>query len=423
MTMACVDPAPGDGSSFQCSGEAVLRVDHGVGITRSGVQVYGRSTIDGGTVANGLAPGSMAAGATAEMRIARNFATGSASRPALLLDRLGISWDGTTERPRIIDTFSPVGETRVELAGNGAVTTIALPPSSNLAFYDYASRGLGATQAHYANNVYFPRGPENPPRCPANIDPGRCTVESTGIRSQPAGNWRNGGLEPDSASAGRLHGDGDVHAGDAASGNPPILPGGSGIGAPFPGSKGYRTLEHLGYRYANLAAWFTQDTVQIVEWTGGPGANEHNQNRRGLLAFGDVTDPAAVPTAGTATYSGIAYAWHAPGATTDPTTYRGSVTVTVDFATRRSVIDLQGIGPATFAATVPAGAPGAASANVIAGPVTAGNALSGGLAARYFGAVAGGAGGTGPAEVGGTFTLTAAGSGATVIGGFIAMKR
>ncbi len=421
MTMACADAPTGDGATFQCSGEAIIQVENGIGLTRSGVQVFGKSIADGSTAATGLAPGSMASGAFAEIRIARNASTGVASRPAVLLDKLGITWDGTAERPRIIDTFSPTGETRAVLGTNGAITAIALPPSSDLGFYDFATKGRAATQANYANNVYFPRSPANPPRCPANI--ASCTTESIGIQNQPAGNWRSGGLEPDMAAAGRVHGDGDIHAGDAASGNPPVLDGGSGIGAPFPGSKGYRTLDHRGYRHANIGAWFTQDTVQIVEWTGGPGIDEHNQNRRGIVTFGEVTDPAAVPMAGTATYAGIAYGWYAGNATVDPSAFNGTVSVTVNFATRETVVTLQDIGVAVPSAVARNGVAGSAFANYLTGAVTAAGGLTGGVSGRFFGPVANGAGGTGPAEIGGAFSLSAAASGQTLIGGFIALKR
>jgi hypothetical protein len=51
--------------------------------------------------------------------------------------------------------------------------------------------------------------------------------------------------------------------------------------------------------------------------------------------------------------------------------------------------------------------------------------LKGGISGRYFGEVSTtGSSGTGPAESGGTFSLSSATSGgATVIGGFIARKQ
>lgn len=420
--MACPDAAPDADSVVQCSGEQILRADHGVGASRSGVQAWARSTRDEAVTAHGLAPATFDAGMTAEIRIARDPSTGRASNPALLLDRLGLSWDGRNERPPIIDTFHAGGESRVVLGAKREINRIALPPSSDLAFYDYATRGAGATQAHYANNVYFPRSPDNPARCPPQIDPGSiyCSTESTGLQNGPAGDWRNGGTGPDQAEAVRFHGDSDVHAGNAASGDPPILPGGSGLGAPFPGSKGYRTLEHLGYRYANLGAWFTQDGVGIVEWTLGPGSDEHNKNRRGIVTFGDVTDPATVPPSGTVTYSGQAYSWHSATGAEDPARHRGPAMVTVDFANRLAEVTLPDARPGGIRFTVQA--QGGEWANLLTGSIGV-DALGGGASARYFGPVASGTGGTGPAEFGGAFALGNATTGEAMIGGFIAVKR
>ena len=422
--MACPDVAPA-GSVAQCSGGEILRSDNGVGVTRSGVQVWAKSTRDQDVVAYGLAPAGFGEGMRAEVRIARNLTTGAAINPALLLDHMDISWDGRNERPPVIDTFHAGGESRVELGAHGEIVRRALPRSSDLAFYDYATRGRNGTQAHYANNVYFPRSPDNPARCPAYINPDslQCRTESPGISMRSTGNWRSGGINPDQATAMRFHEDGDIHAGDAASGNPPILEGGSGLGAPFPGSKGYRDFEHLGYHYANLASWFSQETVGIVEWTGGPGVDEHNKNRRGIVTFGDVTDPSTIPTQGTLSYSGIAYAWHSPDGSVDPTLYTGTVSVTVNLATREAAISLLDVGTGVLTGTIRAQqAAGSAWANLLTGTSAAGNPLGGGISARYFGPVTGGAGGTGPAEIGGAFSMTAT-TGQAVIGGFIAQKR
>ncbi len=422
--MACADSAPA-GSVVQCSGDRLLRSDHGVGATRSGVQVWAKSTRDEAVVAHGLAPAGFDAGMTAELRITRNPATGAATRPALLLDRLDLSWDGRSERPKIIDTFHGGGESRVELDHDGRISRIALPASSDLAFYDHGVRGTAGTQAHYANNVYFPRSPDNPARCPPYLDPTslQCRSESLGIQGGPAGDWRQGGTGPDRASAVRFHEDGDVHAGNAATGNPPILPGGSGLGAPFPGSKGYRALDHLGYRYANLAAWFTQDTVGIVEWTGGPGLNEHNKVRRGMVAFGEVTDPAAVPVAGTVTYAGVAEAWRSIDGDADPVHLSSPATVTVDLATREARVTLPSLRPGGLSFTVRGDDTAAPWRNFLTGAVGTAGSLSGGASTRYFGPVGGGSGGQGPLEFGGTFSLRDPVSGEALIGGFVAMKR
>lgn len=422
--MTCADPAPA-GSVAQCSGDRILRSDHGVGATRSGVQVWARSTRDEAVVAHGLAPAGFETGMTAEVRITRDLTTGAATRPALLLDKLDLSWDGRSERPRIIDTFHGGGESRIELDDSGRINRIALPASSDLAFYDHALRGTAGTQGHYANNVYFPRSPGNPARCPAYLDPTalQCHSESLGLLSGPAGDWRQGGIEPDRASAVRFHEDGDVHAGDAATGNPPILPGGSGLGAPFPGSKGYRTFDHLGYRHANLAAWFTQDTVGIVEWTGGPGLNEHNKVRRGIVAFGEVSDPATLPVSGTVTYSGIGHGWRSTDGDADPTYLSGPASVSVDLATREARVTLTNLRPGGISFTVRSEDAAAPWRNYLTGVAGTIGSISGGASVRYFGPVASGAGGTGPAEIGGAFSLRDPVTGEALIGGFVAVKR
>lgn len=425
-TMSCAD-----GPAFQCSGGGIIRTDNGVGLSSSGVQVYGKSTSDLAenntlkTSASGFALES--GNGVAEVRVAKDSA-GTVTTAAVLLSNLGLSWDGRTERPPIIETFRTV-QGRVELNTSGALTFMTLPDPSNLSFYDVATRGTSGTQANYANNAYFPRT-GNPSRCPSDVVP--CpTIESTGLHNQP-GDWRTGGGIPDWVSAARLHEDGDVHAGNGTpgpNGAVTILPGGTGVGVPFPGSKGYRNFSNWGTQYANLAAWVSQDTVLIEEWANQ--GNEHNKNRRGIVAFGAVTDPAAVPTAGTATYSGIAYGWYGTGALVEPPVFRGTATVTVNFATRQAVITVQNTAtydaagtpvPATFTATTALGAAGANVANYMTGAVSNGS-LSGGAGGRLFGpVVATGSSGTGPAEIAGAFRMSAA-SGAAVIGGFIGRKQ
>jgi hypothetical protein len=233
-----------------------------------------------------------------------------------------------------------------------------------------------------------------------------------------------------------VHEDGDVHAGDGppdGSGKPTVLPGGSGPGVPFPGSKGYRVLELWSFQHANLASWTTQDTVQIGEWGG---QNEHNKNRRGIVTFGAVSDPAAVPAIGSATYSGIAYGlYYVPNpadALKDPSSFRGAATVTVNFATREVIVtidktvtsDTAGTAvPVTLRAVTTMGATGTSAANYMTGPVDNGT-LKGGLSGRHFGpVVATGTSGQGPAEIGGAFSLSNSTTGAVALGGFIARKQ
>lgn len=422
VTMSCPD-----GQTWQCSGSSILRTENGITLTNSGVQAYGRSTSDlakpiaDTTTATGFAP---ASGGLAELRVNKD-ANGRISAAAVLLSNLGISWDGKTERPTIIETFSPTSG-RVELMASRALSFVPLPDNSNLAFYDYATKGAAGTQANYANNRYFPRT-GNPPRCPAGTLNCRNT-ETDGIVYQP-GDWRAGGTTADTVTADRLHEDGDVHAGNGrpdANGNPTILSEGGGFGVPFPGSKGYRSLSGWSFQYANLGAWSSQDTVEIGEWAGT--SNEHNQNRRGIVAFGAVTDPASVPTTGTASYRGIAQGWYSRNASTDPVFFQGIATITVNFATRSVVVNVEdtiaqgNAVPASFNATVGMGAAGTNVANYLTGTVDNGK-LKGGVGGRYFGAVVSGGSGAGPAEIGGALSLSNSTTGETVIGGFIGRKQ
>lgn len=425
MRMSCVD-----GAGYQCSGPAIIHTDNGVTLTSSGVQVHGKSTSDlAARIANtATASGfALASGGVAEMRIGKT-AAGAVSNVALLLSNFGISWDGKNERPQIIETFSPTAG-RVQLASNGAITSAPLPGSSDLSFFDFATKGAAATQANYANNRYFPR--TGPSRCGANAT-GPCpTAETSGI-TYAAGNWRTGGGIPDVTSAARLHEDGDMHAGNgvpAADGSVTILPGGSGVGVPFPGSKGYRGFDNFGFQYANLTKWISQDTVQIDEWSNT--ANEHNQNRRGVIAFGDVSDNAsAIPASGSASYSGIVRGWYSRNAAEEPTSFRGTATMRADFATRKVTVEVQNvttddaaatpIATAAFTATTTMGAAGSNAANYLTGAVDNGK-IKGGIGGRYFGPSV--AGGAGPAEAGGTFSLSDAATGEALIGGFVARKQ
>lgn len=394
-------------------------------LSRSGVQVYGRSTSDLATpnpYPTGAFGLGLASGGIAEVRVDK-ASNGTISQAALLLSNLGLTWDGRTERPQIIDMFTST-QGRVQLDSAGRLVSGALPASSNLAFYDFASRGTAGTQLNYANNRYFPRS--QPSRCSWTPC---ATIETTGLHYYP-GNWRTGGATPDTADANREHGDGDIHAGDAPPGsNPPWLEGGTGYGVPFPGSKGNRAIYLQSFQYANLASWSTQDTVFINEWGGG---NEHNKNRRGITAFGAVSDPAIVPSTGSATYSGIAYGQYSRNGADDPVSFTGLATVTVNFATREVIVTIANTVtndsartsvPVALRAVTAMGATGTNSANYMTGSVDNGT-LRGGLSGRHFGPlVATGSSGQGPAEIGGALSLSNSNTGAVALGGFIARKQ
>ncbi|KRB79115.1 hypothetical protein [Noviherbaspirillum sp. Root189] len=407
----------------------MLARENGIILTNSGVQAYGTSTSDLAnpivikTGAFGFAlPTSEAANGVAEVRVAKDPTTGKISSRALILRNLGLTWDSVKDRPPILETFNPTaGITRLDEAGR-IVVSGALPSPSDLSYYDFGTKGPLGTQANYANNRYFPRSA--PSRCAPEVPPANCaTTETVEPTRTPTGDWRSGGIRPDSTSFIRVHEDGDVHAGNGPNGT--ILEGGNGIGVPFPGSKGYRSFDNLSFQYTNLSTWLTQDTVWIEEWA--KRGNEHNKNRRGVITYGDVTNPASVPTTGTASYAGFAYGYYAGNRTVDPSVFRGNATMTVNFATRAVTITVQNATtedsagapvPVNFTTTTTMGAAGSNLTNFLSGAVSSG-ALSGQLGGRYFGPLAGNA----PIEIGGTFQMSNAGSGQTVIGGFMGRKQ
>jgi len=403
---------------YHTSGSSKTAEDNGVTATGSGVQVFGKSTQDESISASGL---TVATGGLAEVRVSKN-SDGSVSNLALLLSNIGISWDKVNERPQIIETFN-AAPGRTVLGSDGTISSLALPDSSDLSYYDYAILQKDATKANYANNRYFPRS------APSRCDAGNCPVNEIVDTQSLAGDWDSGGSTPDHTTVARLHEDGDVHAGNGkpdANGNATILEGGSGFGVPFPGSKGYRFYDNWSYLYSNLTAWFSQDTVDIAEWLTVAGV-EHNQNRRGIVAFGAATDPSSIPSSGSATYSGFAYGWYTPSSTADALTFKGTALVTVNFSTRQVVVQIQNATesdgtavPVTLTTTSTLGAAGS-NANYLTGAVST-DAWSGGLSGRFFGPVAS-ASTSGPAELGGAFTLSGKSGSAAVVAGFIAQKQ
>lgn len=424
MTMSCVE-----GPGYQCSGNGIHRIENNISLSRSGVHAVAMSSSDLAqpnlhkTTAFGMLP---AVGGGVELRIAKD--ANGASSATMLLRNLGLSWDGESQRPPIIETFR-TAQGRIGINGNGTLSVLTLPDPSNLAFYDYATKTVSATQANYANNVYFPRA-DNPSRCAPDVDPCR-TNETAGFHYR-MGSWRTSGREPDVLGAVRFHEDGDIHAGNGlpgSDGSVTILPGGNGVGVPFPGSKGYRDFFNWGYRYANLATWLTQDTVLIEEWASM--GDEHNKNRRGIAAFGEVTPTGAVPASGSASYAGIIYGWYTDRPEREPSVFRGDAVVTVNFATRevtlaftdaRTYDDNATPVPAVFTTSAWTGAANTNVANYFTGVVN-NNGLQGGISGRYFGPAPAGSASIAPEEVGGVLSLTNATNGAIVIGGFIGRKQ
>ncbi len=415
-TMACPD------AGTQCTGSTILRTDSGIAVTAASVQVYGTSTNDLAVpndtpaIAYGLQP---ATGGLADIRV-KHDANGGVARVALVLSKFGLSWDGKNERPMIIETFL-THQGRVQMDADGKITNVALPPSSDLSFFDVARKGKAGTQMHYANNAYFPR--DEPIRCPS--DATDCPQQETeGVQSF-AGDWRQGGTLPDNALATRLHEDGATDAGDHAgpNGNPVAPPNGRGV--PYPGFKGFRNFHDWSYQYANLASWITQDTVEITEWGGG---FEHNKARRGFAAFGQVTPPASVPATGTARYIGYLKGWWSFDPGLDSYPIAGDVEAVVDFAKRTvkltitsTRIDEGTQDPVPVNLTAIANISSAQFTNYFHG-ATANDSLAGALSGRFFGPVAAGGSGHAPAELAGAFRLGAAANGPVTIGGFLLRK-
>jgi hypothetical protein len=383
--------------------------DGGLTLSETGVQVYGKSTSDqqpdrDPTTATGMQLSDPEQdNGSAEIRVTRDE-TGAMTAVTMILRNLGVSWDGTAERPPIVETFNQTPG-RTVLAEDGQATSIPLPAATDLAFWD------GATQANYANNRHFPA--DEAPTCPPWWGAGEsCNLETFGITNgSPGTDWRVGGAIPDNVRAVRLHNDGDIDA--------PAVP--------FPGSKGYRALELWAYQYAAMGAWVAQETTLMLEW-GAPPGEEHNVIRRGLVATGEVTPAGELPEAGIATYEdGFVYGWYAANETDEQIAFRGRATVSVDFGTNavsvqvselRNENDSELIGVAIDAEGSLGGDEAGRNAILVQ---IASNGMAGRLGARMFGPVDAGEGGTGPAEIGGTFRL--GNGGASAMGSFIALRR
>ena len=434
-----------DAGAWSCSGDTILRTEpYNIAVLRSGVQAYGKAAVDlesagAAGVALGLVP---ASGGTSEFRILKtNGITADPGGVRLMLRNLGLSFTGAGERPPIIEVFRTNQGRSLADAGTGIVTdTNPLPP---LAAFN------GTDQAAYVNNRYFPMVPapttaNTTPSCilpvPAVTTP--CpNVETTGLQFNEAGSFRPPpsivfNATPDQVTASRLHEDGDRDI-------PSTLP----LTYRSPGSKGVRFFQNYGYQYANVAAWFTDDIVNITGWRV-PAAtfSEHTKNRRGTVAYGAVTDPTTVPAAGTVAYSETqavnplsgeqsrVWAWYTPDGSTDPVVILGKATVVANFDTRLVTVEIRNMLtfavppavvptlPASFTITMAMGNVNTNTASYMTGAGAfnaASQTLNGGMSARFFGPVAGG----GPAEVGGTFSLSSTtGAKATIIGGFVAKK-
>lgn len=396
-----------------CSGGSETGSTGAIKLSAYGVQTITASTNDllatpgqrgsEATIAFGLAP--LTAG-LAEVRVAREPGE-PVTALNLLLSGLNLSWDGTTERPLIVETFGlPRG--RVQLGSTGMATIGALPPASDTTFWNNNPQTFAGTQANYANNLYFARQPLTT-HCTA--DDSTCLAAADNGLRLNRGDWRDGGVRPDQVGGVRLHEDGATMAPDAI---------------PFPGFKGYRDVWHWSYQHAHLTGWISQDTVNIVEWGGN---DEHNKARRGAVAFGYVTDPASVPTTGSARYTGLLRGWYSPDGRVEAYPIAADVEITVDFTARNAAVRVFNLrvdeaqDPSPQLATESTNTlPFATNANTLIGPAIHGDA-SGHAGARFFGPVSNGA----PPEIAGTFSVRGSSTSPIVdaifgAGGFIAKR-
>ncbi len=396
-----------------CSGDTETGRIGTVRLTATGTQVIAASSNDllaqpgnRGTdaqTAYGLMPFDKG---LASVRMKRD-AGGAVTAVNLLLSGLGLSWDGSQERPAILENFG-LQRGRIQPGTTGLATLAALPAATDTSFWNNAPATGGGTQANYANNIYFAREPAQD-HC-ADGDTVCFEAAKNGLRLR-LGDWRNSGIKPDQVEAGRLHEDGATQAPD---------------NIPFAGFKGYRNLWNWNYGYANLSGWITQDTVAIVEWGGG---DEHNKARRGVVAFGEPTPPKSLPGSGSANYRGLAHGWYSPDGATEPYPIAADVEIHVDFAAHTARLRLfnlrvdedQNPSPQLAAESTNTVAVNA-SANTVGGPVTHGDA-SGSLGARFYGPVSNGA----PPEMAGTFSVRGSSGGPFAgaifgLGGFIAQR-
>jgi hypothetical protein len=314
--------------------------------------------------------------------------------------------------------FEPTqGVSKVE--PNGTLSWAnTLPLPTDMTYYNWQGLGDKATQANYANNRYFPR--TAPVICPPGVTV--CASTETAGIAYLVGPFRSGGTDPDRTTATRLHSDGDVKAG--------VPPGPVG-GVPFAGNKGIRSLVAFSYDFANIGTWATEETVLVDEWANA--GLEHTTNRRGVVAFGDTTPAAQVPSAGGIDYAGVVYGWYFSGSGTDLVYYRATATVSVNFDSRQVAIKISNAVqdgtttsvPMAAEVTTGMGASGSNVANYFTGAATSAgaDAMTGGIGGRFFGTVAQGRTGLGPAEIAGSFSLINNTSKASTVGGFIGRRQ
>ena len=387
-----------------CSGASTGNPVGPIRLTSNGLQTIAASTSDlatnnvSTTEAYGLLPTTQG---FADIRVSRD-ADANISAVDLLLSDLKLFWDAKSERPIIIENFG-ITRGRVELGSQGMSTITTLPAQGD-AFWDNNALTFTGTQSHYANNHYFEHAA---PSCPDSD--AACVAAANNGLQLTRGDWKTGGLKPNQIDATRLHEDGATQGPDKI---------------PYAGFKGYRDLWNWNYDYANVAGWITKDTINIQEWGGG---GEHNKERRGTVAYGDLTPVKDMPATGTATYRGYARGWYSPDGQSEVFPIAADIQVTVDFVNKQATVQLlalridewlpSDVDPviklvASSSNTLPFGSP----ANAALGPITHGDA-EGYAGLRFYGPTSNGA----PPEIAGSFSLKGT-SGIAAIGGFIGRR-
>jgi hypothetical protein len=418
-------------ASVQCSGASNLHIDNHIAVTASGMHTYGVSNPSGFSKTSPVNPVGLmlASGGTVEVRSGRGK-NSAPSDVALIMSNLGLSWDGTTERPQIIETFSSTSK-RVELSSSGFLLNKDLPALNDVSFFDFALRGTGATQSHYANNVYFPR-----PQDAACSNVNACLLTESPPLVIEHGDWKTGGNQPDKLVASHAHLDGAVEVSannttvksdspnDSVSiGTPTIL------GGLTPGAQGYRTYTQWSYGWSNLGVWATQDIVNTPTWGG---SREDKKLISGTVAFGTVSIPDRIPVTGTAIYSGNVYGWLSYDPTGSSVPFFANATVTVNFAnntaeflfskTRIIEKDYSDIFLPPVQTTLSLDRQ--KFRNYLNGRLDFAS-MQGGVGARFFGPITTGGSGIAPVEMAGSFNMQCAQASDcfVLVGGFLLKKQ
>ena len=319
-------------ASVQCSGASTLQIDNHITVTASGVHTYGASNTDFFSKEPLTNPVGLkiASGGTVEVRTNRSK-NSTPSDPILILSNIGLSWDGKTERPPIIETFSQTSK-RVELSSNGALLSKALPQLDDVNFFDYAKLFFAATQNHYANNVYFPRPLDG--TCSAGNTTTCLLTESPPVAIE-SGNWRTGGNQADKLAASHNHLDGAVEiisrvpVTTTIPDNTVEVNNLNPVGYLIPGAQGSRHYRQWSYGWSNLGVWDTQDMVNMQAWGG---SKDVQKRITGTMAFGTVSLSERIPQSGTALYSGKVTGWLNYDYAASSVPFFADANVTVNFA-------------------------------------------------------------------------------------------